>query len=69
MRTLVLWLIVGYQRIISPVLGPTCRFAPTCSHYTRDSIVRHGLLRGLVLGGCRLAKCHPFHPGGVDPVP
>ncbi|MDD9820891.1 MAG: membrane protein insertion efficiency factor YidD [Nitrospira sp.] len=69
MRTIVLWLIACYQRIVSPALGPNCRFAPTCSHYTRESIVRHGLLRGLLLGGCRLAKCHPFHPGGVDPVP
>ena len=69
MRKIALWLIVVYQKIVSPYLGPQCRFAPTCSRYTSEAITRHGLLRGVSLGVCRLLKCHPFHPGGIDPVP
>lgn len=69
MRKIALWLIVVYQKVVSPHLGPQCRFAPTCSCYTSEAIIRHGLLRGVFLGGCRLLKCHPFHPGGIDPVP
>ncbi len=69
MRAVALWLIACYRRFISPALGPNCRFVPTCSRYASDAIIRHGVLRGLWLGGCRVAKCHPFHPGGVDPVP
>lgn len=57
-----------YQRFISPLTGPTCRFYPTCSHYSKESIIRHGLLRGLWLTAVRIMKCHPFHPGGYDPV-
>ena len=69
MRKIALWLIVVYQKIVSPYLGPQCRFEPTCSRYTSEAITRYGLLRGVFLGGCRLLKCHPFHPGGIDPVP
>ncbi|RNC67686.1 MAG: membrane protein insertion efficiency factor YidD [Desulfuromonadales bacterium] len=61
--------IIGiYQRFISPLKGPTCRFYPSCSHYSKESIIRHGLLRGLWLSAVRIMKCHPFHPGGYDPV-
>lgn len=59
----------GYQLLISPLIGVNCRFYPSCSEYTRLSIAKHGLIRGGGYGLRRIAKCHPFHPGGVDPVP
>ncbi|MEW5900304.1 MAG: membrane protein insertion efficiency factor YidD [Acidobacteriota bacterium] len=58
-----------YQVVLSPVIGRQCRFYPSCSAYTREAIGKHGLLKGLYLGGKRLLKCHPLHPGGVDYVP
>jgi putative membrane protein insertion efficiency factor len=61
--------IVGYQRLISPLVPSACRFAPTCSEYTRLALVEHGVLRGIALAAWRLARCHPFHPGGYDPPP
>jgi len=68
MRWICLSLLEGYRRLISPWLGRTCRFEPSCSHYAADAIRRYGALRGLGLAGLRLLKCHPFHPGGEDPV-
>lgn len=59
----------GYQRAVSPWLGPRCRFHPSCSAYACEAVERHGVGRGLWLGLRRLARCHPFHPGGFDPVP
>jgi putative membrane protein insertion efficiency factor len=58
-----------YQLVLSPFLGGQCRFYPSCSTYTREAIARYGLLKGVALGGRRLLRCHPFHPGGVDHVP
>lgn len=58
-----------YRRWISPLKGPTCRFRPTCSEYAIEALQRHGLVRGGWLAVRRLARCHPFHPGGYDPVP
>ena len=58
-----------YQLVVSPWLGPRCRFAPSCSEYTRQAIQRYGALGGLRRGAARLLRCHPFHPGGWDPVP
>ncbi len=69
MRNIALALIKGYQIFISPLLGNHCRFHPSCSAYTYQAIKKHGLLKGVYLGGKRLLKCHPFHPGGVDLVP
>ncbi len=63
-------LLVGvYRRALSPLLPPSCRFYPTCSHYAAESLVRHGLLRGAWLALRRVGRCHPWHPGGIDPVP
>lgn len=57
-----------YRRFVSPLLPPACRFHPSCSCYAIESIEKHGVVRGSVLALRRLAKCHPFHPGGYDPV-
>jgi len=65
---LVLGLIVAYQRWISPLIGPRCRFAPTCSEYAKQAIERHGIIGGGWRAAWRLIRCHPFHPGGYDPV-
>lgn len=62
-------LIRGYQRFISPWLPPSCRFYPTCSEYTCQAIAKYGLLAGGWLGVKRLVRCHPWNPGGFDPVP
>ncbi len=64
-----LLLLRGYQVAISPLLPPSCRFYPTCSQYAIGVIARHGVVRGCWLALVRLLKCHPFHPGGYDPVP
>jgi putative membrane protein insertion efficiency factor len=68
MRIVCLSLIRGYRVFISPWSGPACRFEPTCSQYAIEAIMRYGTLRGLGLAALRLLKCHPFHPGGEDPV-
>ena len=59
----------GYQYVISPMLGPRCRFYPTCSEYTCQAIERYGIAKGSWLGIKRISRCHPWHSGGVDPVP
>ena len=68
-RHLLLWIIRGYQLVISPMLGPSCRFYPSCSCYAHTAIERYGVLRGGWLGLRRLLRCHPFREGGYDPVP
>ncbi len=67
-RTLIA-LIAAYKRFISPLLPRACRFYPTCSSYAAEAIERHGPARGLLLAARRILRCHPFHPGGYDPVP
>ncbi len=69
MTRILLALIAGYKRGISPLLPRACRFYPSCSTYAAEAIARHGPMRGLVLAARRIARCHPFHPGGYDPVP
>jgi uncharacterized protein len=58
-----------YQVVISPIKPPSCRFYPTCSHYGLEAVQRFGALKGGWLTIKRILKCHPFHPGGIDPVP
>jgi putative membrane protein insertion efficiency factor len=69
MRFLIRLVIRAYQLALSPLLGPRCRFYPSCSHYALEALEQHGLARGLWLALRRVGRCHPFHPGGVDPVP
>ncbi|MFW6052878.1 MAG: membrane protein insertion efficiency factor YidD [Desulfosalsimonas sp.] len=64
-----MFIIKLYQALLSPVIGPRCRFYPSCSEYAFECVRRFGALRGGVLAVRRLVKCHPFHPGGIDPVP
>ena len=71
-RLLSLFLILlvdSYHLLVSPLLGPACRFEPTCSHFAREAIGKHGPLRGAWLAARRVSRCHPLHPGGLDPVP
>jgi uncharacterized protein len=68
-RRIPLFFLRGYKRFISPLLPPMCRFEPTCSVYTMQAVEKYGTLRGTWLGMRRLARCHPFNPGGWDPVP
>lgn len=69
MGRIVIHLIQAYQYLVSPLLGPHCRFYPSCSDYAVQAIQSHGLPRGGLLALRRLSRCHPWHPGGVDPVP
>jgi uncharacterized protein len=68
-KALALALIRLYQLTLSPVLGRACRYDPTCSAYTYQAISKYGVLKGSYLGARRLLRCHPFHAGGIDPVP
>ncbi len=56
-----------YQRMISPLFGPKCRFQPTCSHYFVEAVNKYGAVRGALKGIWRICRCNPFHPGGIDP--
>jgi hypothetical protein len=62
-------LLRAYRSVLAPALPPACRFEPSCSAFAREAVERHGAARGMVLALRRLARCHPWHPGGHDPVP
>ncbi|MDI3514115.1 MAG: membrane protein insertion efficiency factor YidD [Gammaproteobacteria bacterium] len=69
MKTVLIALVRFYRYAISPMLGRNCRFHPTCSEYAIEAIERHGALRGGWMAAKRVGRCHPFNPGGYDPVP
>ena len=69
LQIITIWLVRQYQLWLSPLLGPRCRFHPTCSHYAIEAVSRHGALIGGWLSIKRILKCHPLHEGGFDPVP
>lgn len=68
LKMVVCGLITVYQRFISPLKPPSCRFYPSCSEYARQAVERYGPVKGLGLAARRLLRCHPWHPGGFDPV-
>jgi putative membrane protein insertion efficiency factor len=69
MRATLLLMLRGYQYAIRPLLGANCRFYPSCSDYAREAIDRHGATKGCWMALRRVMRCHPYHPGGYDPVP
>ncbi|WP_217994265.1 membrane protein insertion efficiency factor YidD [Bacillus sp. AFS023182] len=69
MKQIFIGIIRFYQKFISPMTPPACRFYPTCSHYGLEAFQKHGTFKGFWLTLKRILKCHPFHPGGFDPVP
>ncbi|HET6282660.1 MAG TPA: membrane protein insertion efficiency factor YidD [Polyangia bacterium] len=69
MTRVLIFLIRIYRAAISPLIGPSCRFEPSCSAYAEEALHQHGVVRGLWLATCRLGRCHPFSRGGIDPVP
>lgn len=69
MKRVLIWLVKGYRRFISPLFPPACRYTPTCSQYALEAIEKYGALRGGWMAIKRILRCHPFHPGGYDPVP
>ena len=69
MKKMLIKAIKFYQRKISPLFGPKCRFYPSCSQYAVEAIEIHGVLKGIILASLRLARCNPLFPGGYDPVP
>lgn len=68
MRIIIVMLIRFYQIFISPLKMPTCRFYPTCSHYALQAVQKYGIRKGVWMSVKRVGRCHPFHPGGYDPV-
>ncbi|MDO4240398.1 membrane protein insertion efficiency factor YidD [Micrococcus sp.] len=67
--TVLAWLLMAYRAVVSPLYGPVCRFFPSCSAYGLEAVHVHGALKGSALAAARVARCHPWNDGGVDPVP
>lgn len=68
MKIIAIYVLRGYKLFLSPILPPSCRFFPTCSEYAAEAINKYGVLKGSLLGLKRILRCHPFNPGGYDPV-
>lgn len=68
LKNIIIFLIKFYRKFISPLKPPTCRFVPTCSEYALQAVEKYGVVRGGVMAVKRILRCHPFHPGGYDPV-
>jgi putative membrane protein insertion efficiency factor len=69
MKSILIFVIRVYQKLVSPLLPPACRFYPSCSEYACQALAKYGAMKGLWLAGKRLLRCHPYHAGGFDPVP
>lgn len=69
MTRILLFVIKAYQYLISPMLGPSCRYTPTCSEYATQAVQKYGVIKGLWLSMKRVGRCHPWHDGGYDPLP
>jgi len=69
MKRLLLLTVRGYQRFISPMSPPSCRFTPSCSQYSYEAISKYGIIKGVWLSIKRVGRCHPWNPGGYDPIP
>jgi len=69
MKYFLVFLIKAYKLLISPLFPSSCRFTPTCSEYSIEAVKKYGVIKGGILSIKRISKCHPFHPGGYDPVP
>ena len=69
LKKFLILIVRGYQKFISPLLGNNCRFSPTCSQYFIMAVEKYGVIKGSYLGGKRILRCHPFNPGGYDPLP
>ncbi|MGF7436705.1 membrane protein insertion efficiency factor YidD [Lentilactobacillus senioris] len=69
MKKIMIGMVHGYQRYISPLFPPSCRYYPTCSNYMIQAIQKHGAIKGVLMGSARILRCHPFVKGGYDPVP
>ncbi|MFQ5539980.1 MAG: membrane protein insertion efficiency factor YidD [Candidatus Binatia bacterium] len=69
LKRVIVLVLRGYRHFLSPLMTPSCRFFPSCSGYTLEAVQRHGSMKGLWLGLCRLLRCHSFHRGGYNPVP
>ncbi|WP_300304205.1 membrane protein insertion efficiency factor YidD [Anaerosolibacter sp.] len=68
MKDILIWMVKIYRKYISPLKQPSCRFYPTCSQYALDALSKYGAIKGTILSIKRILKCHPFHPGGHDPL-
>lgn len=68
-RRLLIWMVRAYKTAVGPFLPPACRFSPTCSSYALEALERYGALKGTVLSAKRICRCHPWNPGGYDPLP